>query len=291
MQINAVHIVSNRADCLMGGAGIVGQMLQNATKHKINWIDNRNTIKEASVGIIYSRDQWPWLRVTKISHVITEVSEKTAFVYKDYDVLVTVAEHAWKMFKQLRSKVELIENVARPSFIPGPKDNDLTRDVPILIYCGQFGSHKGTNILIQAVENLKCELWLIGDGNIIKPRHENIKFLGIKKEEEIIKYLRSADIFVFPSQNEGMSLALLEAMATGLPCVVTKVPGNIDTCKEAAIYVEYNINSLRAGIIKLIESKQLQKDLSGLSLEIASTRKYDDWSERFTSVIENTILL
>jgi glycosyltransferase involved in cell wall biosynthesis len=39
--------------------------------------------------------------------------------------------------------------------------------------------------------------------------------------------LRAADLFVLPSREEGMSIALLEAMALGLPAVATAIPGNL----------------------------------------------------------------
>jgi glycosyltransferase involved in cell wall biosynthesis len=290
MQINAIHVVNNKTKCPIGGAGIVGQMLQNATSHKINWINNDVTqIKKASISVVYQLNKWPWLTIPRICHVITEVIPESVFIYKDHDMLVTVAEHTWKMFRDFGYKTELIENVARPSFSPGDKDVKLIRDVPILIYCGNFSSHKGTDKLIEAVKDLKCELWLIGKGNINKSKYRNVKFLGIKNENEIIKHLRSADIFVFPSITEGMSLALLEAMAVGLPCIVTNIQANIDTCKDSAIYVDRDILSLRNGIIKLIESKQLQKDLSGTALQIASTRKYEIWGESFISIIENIL--
>jgi glycosyltransferase involved in cell wall biosynthesis len=43
------------------------------------------------------------------------------------------------------------------------------------------------------------------------------------------KYFRAADLFVLPSIREGLSIALLEAMSTGLACVATRLPGSTDT--------------------------------------------------------------
>src|SRR5690606_6966968 len=47
-------------------------------------------------------------------------------------------------------------------------------------------------------------------------------------------YYRGADIFCLPSVYEGMSNALLEAMASGLPCIVTPVSGSIDLVRSGA---------------------------------------------------------
>ncbi len=53
---------------------------------------------------------------------------------------------------------------------------------------------------------------------------DRIDFVGFTDEVE--KYLRASDIFVLPSASEGLSNSLLEAMATGLPAVVTPVLDN-----------------------------------------------------------------
>jgi glycosyltransferase involved in cell wall biosynthesis len=53
---------------------------------------------------------------------------------------------------------------------------------------------------------------------------EKIKFVG--HQEAPLTFLRSVDVFVLPSRSEGMSNALLEAMAIGLPCIATDVGSN-----------------------------------------------------------------
>jgi glycosyltransferase involved in cell wall biosynthesis len=48
----------------------------------------------------------------------------------------------------------------------------------------------------------------------------------------IEKYYRTADVYVLPSRREGLPIALLEAMASGLPCIATRLPGSTDTIIE-----------------------------------------------------------
>ncbi|MGH8978138.1 MAG: glycosyltransferase, partial [Acidimicrobiia bacterium] len=55
---------------------------------------------------------------------------------------------------------------------------------------------------------------------------ERVRFVGMS--DRVPDYLRAADAFFLPSLGEGMSNALLEAMACGLPCVVTEAVGGID---------------------------------------------------------------
>ena len=61
------------------------------------------------------------------------------------------------------------------------------------------------------------------------------KDLGIEKQLHLLGYRTDvaelyamADIFVFPSLREGLSVSLMEAMSSGLPCVVSKIRGNVD---------------------------------------------------------------
>lgn len=55
---------------------------------------------------------------------------------------------------------------------------------------------------------------------------ERLRFLG--RVNDVPVHLARADIFVLPSRSEGISNALLEAMAHGLPCIATAIPGNVD---------------------------------------------------------------
>ena len=51
----------------------------------------------------------------------------------------------------------------------------------------------------------------------------------VESSHAIDQYFRAADVFVLPSIREGLSIALLEAMSTGLACVATRLPGSTDT--------------------------------------------------------------
>jgi glycosyltransferase involved in cell wall biosynthesis len=68
-------------------------------------------------------------------------------------------------------------------------------------------------------ENLACLADRLGISN-------HVQFVGAVPDPA--DYLRAADLFVLPSIAEGMSNSLLEAMATGLPCIVSGIGGNSD---------------------------------------------------------------
>jgi len=107
----------------------------------------------------------------------------------------------------------------------------------ILISTARLSEEKRLDRLINAFHAVAgefphCQLILIGNGplekELIAQAQENstknrILFLGFK--ENVADYLKMSDVFVLTSDIEGLSNAMIEAMATGLVCVVTDVPG------------------------------------------------------------------
>jgi glycosyltransferase involved in cell wall biosynthesis len=103
----------------------------------------------------------------------------------------------------------------------------------LLICVGRLDRNKGQAFLIQALASLPAAvgLLLVGDGpakhEFEQLAHElapgRVTFVSTN---DPASWLAAADIFVFPSLAEGLSGALIEAMAASLPCVVTDIPGN-----------------------------------------------------------------
>jgi glycosyltransferase involved in cell wall biosynthesis len=82
-----------------------------------------------------------------------------------------------------------------------------------------------------------AHLVLVGDGPLRAPlerrlaaHRERVTFVGASAD--VVSYMRAADLLVLPSQAEGMSGVILEAMACGLPVVATDVPGNRELLGE-----------------------------------------------------------
>lgn len=108
-----------------------------------------------------------------------------------------------------------------------------------LVYVGRLSAEKGLPILFNSLVILKehqydFELNLLGDGNDRqyledlaeeKGISQQVKFSGFVDQETIAKTLRESDIFVLPSFAEGIPVALMEAMAIGIPVIATYVGG------------------------------------------------------------------
>jgi len=127
--------------------------------------------------------------------------------------------------------------IMNPVRIPPPADP--AGRVPGRIVCfGQLGTRKGTRVLIRALAELRrggtdASLVLAGDGDPA-PFLAEAAALGVAEHvtihswlapDRVAALLDSAAAFALPSQNEGLPVALLEAMAHRLPCVVTPVGG------------------------------------------------------------------
>jgi len=108
-----------------------------------------------------------------------------------------------------------------------------------LLYAGRFSLVKRVELLIDAVEILhkqgfKFSFTIAGDGPLksklrktISERNINnvVKMPGVFKWEEMPQVYRAHDIFLSASEGEGMSNAMLEAMASGLPIITTSCEG------------------------------------------------------------------
>ncbi|MBP1703721.1 MAG: family glycosyltransferase, partial [Chloroflexi bacterium] len=109
-----------------------------------------------------------------------------------------------------------------------------------IIFVGRLHEQKGLEILLNAFQMLQQKhapgtliLQLLGDGPLRNELARLAEQLGIAGQVQfagqvgdVADYLEHADVFVLPSRAEGISNALLEAMATGLPVIASNIPGN-----------------------------------------------------------------
>jgi glycosyltransferase involved in cell wall biosynthesis len=112
---------------------------------------------------------------------------------------------------------------------------EIPQDAYACIYVGRLHPKKRVDTLVQAVTRVpEARLLVVGDGTerakleALTRRSgaaNRVTFVGFT--HQVADYLRACDVFVFPSKDEGMSNALIEAMACGLPCVATAGVGGV----------------------------------------------------------------
>lgn len=102
------------------------------------------------------------------------------------------------------------------------------------------------------------------------------RFRLLGNRQDVPDFLAALDLFVLPSRSEGMSNALIEAMAAGRPCVATRVGGNAETLADGAgrIVPPESPEALRGAIAGLLTDPDSRAALGNLALQRAA-REYD----------------
>jgi glycosyltransferase involved in cell wall biosynthesis len=136
--------------------------------------------------------------------------------------------------------VRMASGVDANRFRPGPSSVDHSLPPrPRVMFTGRLHPQKNLDPLVNSWPEIAsatgASLILVGDGPDRDRLLTNARERGVADRVHFTgpvpdpaEYLRAADAFVLPSVAEGMSNSLLEAMATGLPCLASKIGGNTD---------------------------------------------------------------
>jgi glycosyltransferase involved in cell wall biosynthesis len=109
---------------------------------------------------------------------------------------------------------------------------------------------------------------------------KNVLHLGHVPHDDVHNYFNIADIFVFPTIfNEGFPNVALEAMASGLPIIISKLPGieeYVEHGTSGLVIPQFDADSFAAAIHRMLTDVALRKRLSANARKAALTR---DWKE------------
>lgn len=215
------------------------------------------------------------LRASRV--VVVGVSEDVSKSLQDTYGLSTVTT--------IRNGIELarFDSPTRPC---GSKD---------LVYCevGNFSPQKGHEYLIRAFAKVHEQLpastlLLAGNGSLLEHCRQlaqdlhlgsSVVFLGLVAD--IPSLLARSDVFVLPSLWEGLSLALVEAQASGLPAVVTAVGGNPEVVRaglDGLLVPPASVDELAAAMVVLGRDADLRRRMGQAArddsrqFDIATTR-------------------
>ena len=136
-----------------------------------------------------------------------------------------------------------------------------------LVTVGEMIKRKNQLVLIQAVEQIKdidCHLTIAGDGELrsdiekyINDHHLNDKVSLIGHVKPVTKAFENKDMFLFSSLHEGLPVAVMEAMACGLPCIVSNVRGNNDLIDaKGGMLINNTVHDFVSSIKTLYNDKQ-----------------------------------
>ncbi|MHC4215134.1 MAG: glycosyltransferase family 4 protein [Planctomycetota bacterium] len=155
------------------------------------------------------------------------------------------------------------------------ENKEFGKPIRLLTVC-RLISRKRIDILIEAVSLLNkagvdVELNVAGEGNLMNPLKEltadlgiaaKVNFMGRVVAEHIPEVYQQNDLFVMSSAHEGMSNAMLEAMASGLPIVTTRCEGLDELIVDNGIIVEQDSSeAIAEGIKKVISDRDIWRQM------------------------------
>ncbi|MEK5491323.1 glycosyltransferase family 4 protein [Paenibacillus sp. FSL R7-0297] len=147
----------------------------------------------------------------------------------------------------------------------------------ILFYAAELNDNKNQELLINTMYLLKdkypnIRLMLAGEGPLKGKYEEKISKLGLCENIELLGYrndisqlLKISDVVVASSKREGLPVNIMEAMATGLPLIVTDCRGQRDLVKNninGFIIGVDDANRFAEAVIELMESNKIRKEFS-----------------------------
>lgn len=208
------------------------------------------------------------------------------------DALITINKEDFDRAQKMR-----LRNLGSSYYVPGvgidisrrivsyeeKKEIRKSLNIPekaiVLISVGDLNKNKNNSVIIEAlkkIDNSNIHYIICGEGplrdhliKISNPIRDRVHFLGYRNDINVL--MASSDIFVMPSFREGLSRSLMEAMVSGLPCVVSNIRGNCDLIVEGNggfLCDPKDVNSFSTAITLLANDYNLR-----LSMEKENTNR------------------
>ena len=262
-------------------------------------VHSYNLFSPLTTGLIYKRLRniplvVKVLRGGQLGDVVrlrskTFSQHRISFMRRRVDAFVTISHEIDAELENLKmsqaQRVFIPNGVEIDRFQPisSPEKLALRRKLslpagPLVIYTGRFVQEKRLDNLLKAWDQLQPDykdvtLLLVGDGDeaasLKASAGQSVLFPG--QVDDVLPYLQAADVFVLPSATEGLSNALLEAMAVGLPVIATSVGGAPDLIKDGEngrLVPADDIGALRRALNTLLGDEDIRRSLGQSARQI-----------------------
>ncbi len=247
-------------------------------------------------------------RFKKLYKVITPTILK---VWKDAEYVVTnskgLTELAQKSLPEQKF-LQIYNGVDTNFYKPGTRNvNDRQKEFKILL-ASRISKRKGFNYAIDAFVELfdmypHIRMQIAGgEGNAMEGLMEQVKkynldeyiaFTGQYFKEESSKIYNNADVFVMPSLNEGMSNNLLEALASGLPVLMTPTGGAEELVRNGEngyLIKMRDVDSIVENLKILIENPEVCDGFGHASRMIAESMNWKNVADEYVKLYEKVSL-
>ncbi len=219
--------------------------------------------------------------IKRIIHFHCDVEKQTQLKYKKFflDKLLQITDEVVVLNEKNKEYINRICSInvtAVPNFIEETwvrnQEKPISDSIKKAICVGYVQPLKGAREIYKLAEMLpEITFELVGDvRSDIKEwkRPRNLILCGSMEHHEIIDALDSADVFIFPTHTEGFSMALLESMSRGLPCVTTPVGANVEMLEgKGGVVVDVGDVAAMASAIKSIQDPEKRREMSVWNVE------------------------
>jgi D-inositol-3-phosphate glycosyltransferase len=234
----------------------------------------------------------------------------------ELDTVVAATAYEQRLLKQVygvpRTRVEVIPLGVDPErFCPGPQADaraelGIEADAQVVLAVGRIEPLKGLDILIRAVAQVtdrsRLRLLIVGGDEQARPEFARLEgiadevgvrglvtFAGAVPHEELAAYYRAADVVAIPSFSESFGLVAVEAMASGVPVVASRVGGLASTVADGrtGYLIPWRCPEPFAEKIELLlRNQQLRSALGRAGVEAMRAYSWESVADRLVALYE-----
>jgi len=266
---------------------------------------------------------WIFKKQFKLSYIVSlrgadvpGYSERFTLLYK---IITPLIKKIWKEAEDVIANSQGLKDLAQKSN-PQQKIDIISNGIdvhqfrPSLLNFNSFKTfqilcvtritpRKNIRYLIEAVNQLRqkynnLNLQIIGEGDekanlerLVKnlDMEKQVNFVGLVPHEKLPAYYQSACVYVLPSQNEGMSNSMLEALSCGLPLLATNTGGTkelIENGVNGFVLEMKSAQDIAEKLEILIKDEELRKKMGAASKIKAEGMSWEVVAEKYISIIK-----
>ena len=183
-----------------------------------------------------------------------------------------------------------------------PKNWSLVTDYSFTVFCNRsWEPLYGVDVLVRAFvkaakQNPELHLMLLGggsQGNLLRQILTNggvierVHFGGQVSQTELPRYYQMADLYISASHVDGSSVSLMEALACGLPALVSDIPANKEWVTEGFngwLFPDGDVDALAAAILRAYYRRKSMVKISRAARATAEERA--DWKKNFQRLLD-----
>lgn len=268
------HLLDERNYSLIHGHSPIGGLLSR--------IAARN-IRQKGTKVIYTAHGFHFFQGAPIQNwLLFYPIEKVASRWTD--VLITITHEDYELAVERMKAKEVVYvpgvGVDTSSFNPSGdatiirktkrEELGVEENILMMLSVGELNKNKNHEVIFRAIASLpnrNTHYYIAGRGELKEYLEQLAKELGISEQVHLLGFrndvrdlYKAADVFVHPSFREGLSVAVMEAMASGLPVVCSKIRGNtdlIDQNKGGYLFSPGSIEDAKTAIQSIIANDNL----------------------------------